>query len=642
MNNFILLVWQLRNKLNLSEERVLPVYIHNLSYEFQFIRKWFNWSKVFAIDKRKPVRASTKDGIEFRCSYILSGYSLRNLPTKKYAKLDGDLDYNKLRLPSSKITDDEWYYIVYDTKKVVEYIDDQRRIYNGVEHIPLTKTSKVRNYCRQKCLPKDDKAEFYKYRRIMDMCQIDSAHEYDLAKLAFAGGFTHASWSKSGKVHSNVDSFDLCSSYPAVMAACYFPMSRATKVLPKNEDEFINLLNNYCCVFTIHFVGLESDNANEHPLSLSRCELDRENYKSGSNRLDKVRVATDNGRIISCDGLTTTITELDFFTIRDFYTWEYYQIMEMYIFRRDYLPKPFIQSILKFYSDKTTLKDVEGSEEEYMKSKENANSCYGMAVTDIIRDEYCYSGVWYTMKKNAEEELIKYNNSSSRFLSYWWGIWVTAHARRRLFKAIYVAGDDYIYSDTDSVKLLHSEYFMEYVKAENKVFKEALLRMCEYYKIDPTLIEPKTKEGKTKLLGAWEYETTYDKFKTLGAKRYMIKKKNALKVGDKKYDYSLTVSGVNKYKALPYLLDTYGDDIFEAFDEDLVIPPKYTGKNTLTYVDEEITGVAVDCYGEIGSYYERSFIHMEAAEYHLGLEDEYRKLIFDMLYTEDIVNERIL
>ena len=107
MNNFILLVWQLRNKLNLSEERVLPVYIHNLSYEFQFIRKWFNWSKVFAIDKRKPVRASTKDGIEFRCSYILSGYSLRNLPTKKYAKLDGDLEYNKLRLPSSKITDDE-------------------------------------------------------------------------------------------------------------------------------------------------------------------------------------------------------------------------------------------------------------------------------------------------------------------------------------------------------------------------------------------------------------------------------------------------------------------------------------------------------------------------------------------------------
>lgn len=65
--------------LNLSINRRLVVYVHNLSFEFQFIRKWFQWAKVFAVDTRKPVYAITESGIEFRCSFLLSGYSLAKL-----------------------------------------------------------------------------------------------------------------------------------------------------------------------------------------------------------------------------------------------------------------------------------------------------------------------------------------------------------------------------------------------------------------------------------------------------------------------------------------------------------------------------------------------------------------------------------
>ena len=55
------------------------IYVHNLEYEFQFMRKWFDWHDIFADDKRQPLYAVTKGGVEFRCSYRLSGYSLVKL-----------------------------------------------------------------------------------------------------------------------------------------------------------------------------------------------------------------------------------------------------------------------------------------------------------------------------------------------------------------------------------------------------------------------------------------------------------------------------------------------------------------------------------------------------------------------------------
>ena len=77
----------------LSEHRRLVVYVHNLSYEFQFMRKYFEWENVFAVGDRKPIKALTVGGIEFRDSYILSGFSLaktaENLVNHTIEKLTG-------------------------------------------------------------------------------------------------------------------------------------------------------------------------------------------------------------------------------------------------------------------------------------------------------------------------------------------------------------------------------------------------------------------------------------------------------------------------------------------------------------------------------------------------------------------------
>ena len=71
-DEFLKCVEKLIKCLDISLNKRLVIYVHNLAYEFQFICKRFEWEKVFAIDNRKPVYAITIDGIEFRCSYLLS------------------------------------------------------------------------------------------------------------------------------------------------------------------------------------------------------------------------------------------------------------------------------------------------------------------------------------------------------------------------------------------------------------------------------------------------------------------------------------------------------------------------------------------------------------------------------------------
>ena len=50
-----------------------------------------------------------------------------------------------------------------------------------------------------------------------------------------------------------------------------------------------------------------------------------------------------------------------------------------------------------------------------------------------------------------DEELLEAANKKA-FMAYQWGVWVTAWARYRLEEGIKLAGDNFVYSDTDCVK----------------------------------------------------------------------------------------------------------------------------------------------------------------------------------------------
>lgn len=615
-NEFLTLYFKIVQLFNCDLHHRFIIYVHNLNYEFQFIRKRFDWEKVFSLKERKPIQAVTKDGIEFRCSYLLSGYSLAILASQlkiyKVEKLKGDLDYRLIRTSKTPLTEKEIQYCINDVLIVVCYITELIKRLGDITKIPLTKTGFVRNYCRKQCLyNSEDKNQWSRYRKLMKSLIIQK-DEYLLCRRAFSGGFTHANAFYVKQKIPKVRSFDECSAYPYVMISEKFPMSTPEPVELLNYEQFKDCILNYNCMFYMEFFNIKSVISFDNYISKSHCS----ELKNGH---------FNNGRVVSAEHLVIALTEQDFMIIHATYTWEDSNIYNFYRFRKSYLPTPFVKSILKLYVDKTQLKGVAGKEEIYMESKEELNSCYGMTVTDICRDEIKYDTDWTKEEPNIEEALSKNNTSLKRFLYYPWGVWVTAYARRNLWEAIMEFGNDYIYSDTDSVKVINADNHRQFFKEYNERVVQLLNDAMKYHKLDPELTRPKTIKGNTKQLGVWEDEGEYEYFKTLGAKRYMYKKHNALDG----LDYSITVSGLNKHYTVPYLLEKY-DDLFSVFEEGLYIPKEKTGKLTHTYIDDEKFGTITDYLGNTDIYHELSSIHLEPSDYKLDITEEFLDYIFEI------------
>jgi hypothetical protein len=627
--------------LNLNEKKRIRFYVHNLGYEFQFLARRFNWFKIFAIDTRKPIYAITDDHIEFRCSLLLSGYSLsnlsNNLKTYKIKKLDGDLDYYKMRHSKTPLTDKELQYCINDVKVVTAYIQEKIEEDGAITKIPLTKTSYVRKFCRKNCLyiqTDDGRKNNMNYKRLMGELKINNLNEFDLLQRAFQGGFAHSNPRHTRKRIKDVASYDFTSSYPYVMLSEKYPMSKGKKVKIVSEKQFKKLMNDYLCVFDVAFFDIIGSEVNENPLSESKC------FKTKN-------VTANNGRVVNADMVMTSITNVDFSIFKKFYDWSKIKISNFYVYHKDYLPTPLAECIIELYEKKTTLKGIEGKELQYLKNKEMLNSVYGMSVTNPLRDEYNFNNEWKTHEltnKERSEELEKYNEKNNRFLFYPWGVFVTAYARRNLFTGIYETKSDYIYSDTDSLKLINEKEHKNYFKSYDKIVKMKLKKACDHHNIDYSRVKPKNSKGVEKMLGVWDYEGTYASFKTLGAKRYMTEEYNndgepiALKTDDKDYPVTLTVSGINKREAIPYLFKEFDGDInkiFEHFSEGMSIPVNKSGKLIHAYLDYEIEGKLTDYTGKKAEYHELNAVHLEPTGYYLSM----AKLYADYLNN---INERVL
>lgn len=614
---FILMMKYICNYLETDVKHRLVCYIHNLGYEFQFMRRYFEWHKIFALEERRPIYALTEEGIEFRCSYLLSGYSLaklgENLLKYKVHKMVGDLDYNLIRHSRTKLTDKEIQYCINDVLVVMNYIQEKLETESKICYIPKTNTGYVRNYCRNYCFYEygvDRKKSHKKQRYINFMKTLTlSVPEYKQLKRAFSGGYTHASVFYSGKEVSDVTSVDFTSSYPAVMIAEQFPMSSSEEIEITSKEEFYRNLKYYCCLFDVHFEGLEAT-------------FLYDNYISESHGDNKKGVISNNGRVVSAESIDLTITEQDFLIIMRTYKWRTMSVGNFRRYHKGYLPKDLIKAVLRLYQNKTELKGVDGKEIEYLRSKGMLNSTFGMAVTDIARDIILYDIEWDHKAPDFEEVLDKYNRSNSRFLFYPWGVWITAYARRNLWTGILECKEDYIYSDTDSIKLRNYEKHKDYIEKYNTIITNQLEKTLDNLHISKDKLHPKTIKGIEKPIGVWDFDGHYKRAKFLGAKRYMVE-----------YDdgkVSLTVSGLNKKVAIPYLQQKYGDKIFENFDKHLYVPREYTGSNTHTYIDNERIGIITDYLGKEYNYKEETSVHIEGSEYTLSLTKEYTDYILQV------------
>ena len=589
--------------LGLDENRRLCVYVHNLSYEFQFIRKRFDWNEVFLLEERKPAYCRT-GGYEFRCSMKLAGgKSLesvgKDLQKYKVEKKVGDLDYNKVRHSETPLTEKELGYCENDIRVLLSYIQEKIETDGDITKIPLTNTGYVRNYCRKACFK-----SWRRYKTLMKNLEVEP-DEYGQLKRAFQGGFTHANAKYVGKVIENVASFDLTSSYPTVMVLEKFPMSRGKHIGSVTDvEQLLQLMETKCCMFNLEVTNLRPRLFQDNPISASKCQI-------------LERHIENNGRVVFADRLKITCTEQDLYIYAQFYDWDEWEITDMIVYDKAYLPRNFVKSILKLYKDKTQLKGLVDQTVNYMISKNMINAAYGMIVTDINRKEFDYvDDAFITSAPNLESNIEKYNKSMKRFLYYPWGVWVTAYARANLFSAIIELGDDYIYSDTDSVKFTNYEKHLDYFKNYGEIIMEKISDASTFHRISVDEFSPQNKSGKKVTIGLWDFEGVYDKFKTLGAKRYLVQKDGK---------FSLTVAGVNKKSACKYLEET--GDPFKFFTKDLVIPADYSKRNVLTYIDDETSGLVCDYNGVVLPYREMSSIHMESTEYSFSLSDQFIRFL---------------
>lgn len=498
----------------------LVVYVHNLSYEFQFLKGWYDFEpeEVFATDNRKVLKCEMFDHIEYRCSYYLTNMSLDAL-LKKYnvenRKLTGRFDYSKIRYPWTPLDDTELQYCINDVKGLVQALTIQMRADgDNVQTIPLTSTGYVRRDVRAAM-------KTYNHMQLYDM--LPDVKVYKALREAFRGGDTLSNRWNTDEIIEDIHSADIVSSYPATMLMNLMPMSRFCLEDPKDFRRLYRRKDR-ALLFRVIFIGLELKSPDEGHAYLSRDKC-----------RDIENAVYANGRLLSADYLETTLTDVDFGIVSRRYKWRIMNVFKLWSAKYGMLPLAFRNVIMEYYRMKTVLKGVpEGSEEHlyYMKSKEKLNSCYGMTVEDPAKDELIFEDGQFIRKDEPLSVLLRRHNRSA-FLNYAWGVWITAWSRKRLADGIDVVTKDskfdFVYSDTDSVKYTGEASFEEY---NDKVMKEAARYGA--YAAD--------RNGEVHYLGLYEDEgySQPNRFKTMGAKKYVLE--------DEHGDLHITIAGVNKAK----------------------------------------------------------------------------------------------
>lgn len=526
-SEFLNFIDDLKYELQLHRKRRLVVYVHNLSFEFQFMRMFINVSEGFFKAERQPLKFLCNGAIEFRDSYTLSNMTLskfcQNTEGVKHYKLVDQYDYSKIRTPETPLTEVEQAYCYNDVRGLCECIA-AKMLEDNLANIPLTSTGYVRRDFR-KAYGKNKKNR-ERFREIAL-----TPEQYNICKLAFRGGDTHANVQLADQVLHDIQSFDLQSSYPAAEMLDLYPVGKFFNITPQ---EFFNRdTSEFAKLIHVRYKDIRYTGTCGNPyIPESRCV--------GITRKDSI---IDNGRVLYAGLIDLWCTDIDFKIIEHDYDYQDIYINEVLGSRYGELPKEFKDCLMGFYRAKTELKGIEEKAYEYMKSKNKLNSSYGMMVTDIAKPEIEYINNDYVKKELIlSEALDKYYKSRNSFLSYQQGLWVTANARLRLREMLWTVGPDNVYDDTDSIKCRHDH------RSEFEAKNKEIIAKCE--KLGAYAVD---KKGIPRYMGTWEYEGTYQEFKTLGSKKYIYKEDN---------EYHSTIAGVNK-KAGKKFFNTYGIDAFK-------------------------------------------------------------------------------
>lgn len=595
-SEFKFFLYRLRERMN---KKQMVVYVHNLSYEWQYIKSVFNFGQddVFATDSRKVVKCVIDKTFEIRDSYILTNMSLDAFTRKmnvEHQKLSGiEFNYDKVRYPWTDLTDRELEYCINDVRGLVEAVKAQmKRDGDTLYTIPLTSTGYPRRDMKRVM------KNYTSHQALQDM-QPDY-QEYLLLRDCFRGGNTHANRYYAGKIvdskliHARILSADRSSSYPDVLMNCKYPMGKWRKAQASKENLRNLIRNGYAVIFRAEFTDIRlKDPAWPVPnLSTDKCQT--------------ASALVDNGRILSAAYCRTALTDVDFRILLCEYQFSDIEVLEMYFTDYDYLPKPMRAVISEYYRQKTALKGKTDPFDilMYDKSKALLNGLYGLLAQDPLKQDIIWTGSEFIeAQDDPEQKLMKHNRNA--FISYSWGVYCTCHARMKLEQGIIIAGaQDFIYCDTDSIKYVdHGQDWEPFNDLARKASEDS--GACAY-----------DSNQELHYMGVYEPDGEYKRFSTLGSKRYAYE--------DMRGDLHITISGVSK-KAATEL------GKLENFKEGFIF--YHPGKTEADYVDfpESDQIIIDDKLIEVTSY-----VIIRETTYNLSLSTSYKNLL--RLIASDMTN----
>lgn len=596
----------------------MRIWVHNLSFEFQFLKSKLKIDEVLAVDKRTVLMARSGH-LVFCCSAVHSGTSLARFihdyaPRSQWQKQSGErFNYSKVRYPDSRLTAREKLYCESDVRGLVDALRGEMAVTGDtVDTLPLTSTGFARRDVRRAMAPLMPKL------RAMQ----PDLHLYRLLREAFRGGNTHASRFEAGEMLHGVECVDESSAYIAALCCYKYPISKFWKVENANIARCTDLAaRGYSVLMRLHLEGVRL-----------RCNSWPVPYIAAAKTRNLVGAALDNGRVLSADRLDLTLTDIDYEILVKEYDFTA-TVVEAWAAWSGMLPQELRSVLLDYYQRKTNLKGVD--EVAYNHAKRLLNSIYGMAAQDPCAEEIYLDASTLLLEcdEKPTAELLK-EGTRRPYMCYQWAVWCTARARWMLEQGIDLCEKDgfLVYTDTDSCKFQVRPGRAPDFTALNNDRRE-LARRFGGVATD--------RNGVEHFLGVFEREERCTSFITYGAKKYACISGGRLHV---------TTAGVSKKhgaKELRALKNYRPGFVFKKsggmraiYNDDWVVPQKIMVEdhevelttNTVLIPSEYTLGVTVDYSALINRCKNRPHRVAEVAK---GIFARLGLLTDDELYNDD-------
>lgn len=542
---------QFRNFLDFLEENLkkfksqrLIVFVANLGYEWQFMKKHLYVTDSFFKELREPIMIEHDEFIQFR-ECLSWGGSLKKL-AEDYTdlrKLSGDLNYSIYRESARDFKHKrEWAYCDFDVLILSQFSKWYFNTYIHANFVPLTIQSALRHNMIER-------AQGITLRKQLPL----NYKEYEiLVNMVYRGGYVHANERYVGQL---IDwcvtwSYDFTSSYPSVMVVEKFPTRFI--YLDKSYDYklFIETLdtNEYAFYGEFYFHNLRRTTAHS--------------IESLSKTVQYMDYIEDNGRIAYSRLMSTWLTEQDFETYKEFYHWDRMEIKQLYYAKKEYLPRYIIDELAHNYTQKAILKK---QGKNYSIEKSYTNAIYGIFVTKMpVKDVILNENMETTTElkdMNAEYEKRLIDKRNKEIFMPQVGVYVSAYSRRNLLRTVFAleqSGNTALYCDTDSIKFFNKNNGKAIIEAYNKEQQRRMKERVDELGLDWSIFYD---------LGCFdcEYKHGIKALKFQGAKRYLH-----MYVDKGQYKYQCTIAGLPKSAYLDRHIPKYNyRDYFAPFEKDM-------------------------------------------------------------------------